>query len=338
MTSSPKTNANEHLVTLPAIRRGETCGQYRERVRAWEDKRLRRFQVKGIYRPIPVLTGLTSNARSLLVTLSWISWSLGTEGYGPIRVTSRAIAALLGCSQSDASRDLRRLIQTGALEIVEPPAGRRAGTYRVVIRRGERRTEATNETEPIPDQREKHVHHSIGDDRDAPASHRDYVDPRRDAVIAEIRRRFDGAISTTTILGLCDEFCVEEVERQVRWFRHRDIRGFRNGAAAAFVTFVRDRSPEPSEVTSIRAAAEERRRQEQARIEHEAAQETQNETFERRLAELTEDEIDTINRNVRAQVAGLGVAEDGAAFRGMVRAETLRRVGDPQSREACHVG
>lgn len=107
--------------------------------------------------------------------------------------------------------------------------------------------------------------------------------------------------------------------KQLQWFVYRDVFGFVRGPAAAFVTFCRTRAPEPEIVARSRDLAEERRRQEQARIEHEAAQAAQDEAYLRRLAEMTDGEIELLKNEARKSLGPLHRGDDSPAFVGTLK-------------------
>ena len=197
-------HGSSSCVELPILRRNETWSEYCERIRVseycehirvWETKRLERLHAKGRYESPPYAPDQSAWQRSLLLTLAWLSWFSRPKGYAPIKASSRAIPALMGCSQQDASSDLHQLINAGALELDEPTAGRRSGTYRIILRTPKKHSPEIHKSgpsEPTPT---------------AAASQSDleHIDPERAALVQKVPEQFGDAAARNAVARSRDE-------------------------------------------------------------------------------------------------------------------------------------
>ena len=107
--------------------------------------------------------------------------------------------------------------------------------------------------------------------------------------------------------------------KQLQWFVYRDVFGFVRGPAAAFVTYCRTRAPEPENVARGHDVAEERCRQEHERARQKAALKAQDEAYLRRLAEMTDGEIELLKNEARKSLGPLHRGDDSPAFVGTLK-------------------
>ena len=318
-------HGSSSCVELPGQRRSRSLSECSDRFQVWAAGQIKRLQVSKPYRQIPYADGLHTRRRELLLTLACFFWGRESGGYEPIRLSSRAIAAIFGLGQPDASRELNRLVVTDALELVEPAAGRRVGAFRIVLRRSasrsayEARWPDAIKLQPVVVEQLPSVPAS------PPVAERG--DPERASVVVSVRERINYDLSATMVPRPCDELGVEDLEQLLRWLLHRDTSGFHRGPAAAFVSFVHDNAPEPPALARSREAAEVCRCQTAEHGGREERREAEDKVCERRLAGAPDDDLVEIRQAVCAQVAALGVPVGVPVYRGVLWAEMLRQAG-----------
>jgi len=244
----------EHVLAFPQQEPGESWPEFVGRVQLWDRARTEKAQASGAYRAVPYVPGLDPVARGLFVSLAWHSFSEGLGRYAPIRLSERSLAALMGDTSSYAKGRagvaMRQLISAGAVEVLEEACGSRPRLVRVASAcpTSKRCSNSTKGAKPPPQVKREEGERKPPASPPPPAEHAELA--------AAVRSRFEGRVSTKTTLKLIAELGAEAVQRQLEWFGHRDVGGFRRGAAAAFVHFCRSDEPRPPSLPDPRTRRE----------------------------------------------------------------------------------
>lgn len=318
------------IIAFPHQKQSESRPEFRERIRAWDRKRIEKAHDSGAYRLLPYEKGLTARQRGLLLTLAWHSWSVGGKTYEPVQMSAGTVAAILGAGRKTAGRDLRRLVEVSAVEIVRPGAGNRPTVYRVrglLCQPAQQTASPSTTSNPEDPSRDPEPPDEPPDAPPDPSPDPKLtarIDARRSKLVAAVVEKLSGLVSPRMALKLCDEVGVEEVEQQLQWFPHRDHGWAKNGLGAAFVTYCRDKRGEPKAVVVAHHHQRERKQDHMRRKKENAEKKLELQTVERAYKALSEEQIEQARRTVRRQLRLLRVSEKGAVFRGALDSEVIK--------------